>query len=952
MAELVAASMDHSGGMNKAVSERVDMNESSIQQNLIHVGGNLTSIDGRIVTNPSGMPGSGEITSLGRFEKTGHRVDDTAATAKKGWALASRGAYVYLACEVYCTTQAAATGEVDSYITIRTADSGNEAGINRWPNSSNIKITPLSGDTTPYFLQYSAKNTTNGRLTCAVPFDIPSGSLVECVDYRPVLYSAGYTKPAEYASANGRCYIAFNGLNRWDGFYYTVGTVACTGNTTLTGTNSTWSGFVLPGDKVYYCNRNGAPTGTWYGPYTVASVGSNTSITLTSNGQSTAAFNPADKADYIIVRMNNAGIAPPTSVPTATAATAGTSALDTGAVYKYRYRYARKILGVTKVSVTASSVETTSATDAGDYFTNGVPINWTPHSYIDGDFGIVIERTEGGGSTYKTLVEYWDGYGLYQPMGSGVWWTYTDKLADASLTTLLGTDATVPDPNIDCTVTEYASGSNLTAGTRKIYATLYNSLTGTESNPSPEVSATSTSGQMITITQSLVGEDRQTDFVRFYSTATDGSATAYRIAQVAWTAGATSVSYVYTSADTDLDSSKIMSTNFDPPPPNVSHARYHNGQMYVCGDTSFLHRGYYSTIGDPEHWPRYEYGGPDEPTFEDPTLGGYFSIGHSGDEILGFTPSNEGSFPSLLVQTRSKTWQWVGSSWVDHQLIEAWTDGTASARSWANYKGILFGMSADTGPQRKLPGSMPEGIYEKVFPLNRYPFRDQVTAGGSYNDYFEKCVAVCWRDYYIIAWPQSTSTYNNKMYMYHIPTGTWCEIGTADHPVNASCLSVWAGPGDNGELYYGDAVTGIVYRLFAKTGTYTCWTQEFASQTPLSTNGVECVWCPGAIQRGKDASKLFNIKSPIRMFASFNEPDSSQTITPKAYSRGDEGTAIWTGAAKTLSSAASGERNYIDISPTGVDAPSFLIGWSGEFTKTVVQEGYSLTYIEKGNPTS
>ncbi|MFA5376452.1 MAG: hypothetical protein WC455_11970 [Dehalococcoidia bacterium] len=947
MAELVAASNNFNGGNNRAVPERVGMNESSVLQNLVHVGGNLTSIDGRIITNPGGMPGTGAITSLERFYKSGHRIDDTAATSKKGWALASRGAYAYLACEVYCTLQSAAA-TTDGYITIRTADSGNEAGINRFPNSSYVRITPASGDTTPYFLYYTAKTVATGRLTCTVPRTIPNGSLVECVDYRPVLYSAGYSDPAEYASANGRCYIAFYGLYRWDGFYYTVGTVACTGNTTLTGTGTTWSGFVLPGDKVYYCNRNGASTGTWYGPYIVSAVGSDTSITLTGNGQSTAAFNPADKADYIIVRMNNAGIAPPTTAPTLAAATGGTSALDTGAVYKYQYRYLRKISGLTKASVTASPPVTTAVTDAGDYFTVGVPINWTPYSSVSGDFGIRIERTEDGGTDFLVVADYWDGYGLYSPMGSNVWYTHTDKLIDTSLTALGATSALVPNPNIAPTVTEYASGSNLTAGTRDMYFTLYNSVTGTESNPSPKATVTTTAGQQVTITAALTGEDRQADYIRFYSTATDGSSTAYRIAQVAWAAGATTVSYIYTSADADLDSTKIMSNDFDPPPASVSHVCYNNGKMYVWGDPNYLHRGYFSTVGDPEHWARYEWGGPDEPTYEDPTLGGYFTIGHSGDEILAITPSNDMSIASLIVQSRSKTWYWIGSNWVDHQLIEAWMDGTSSARAWANYKGVLFGLSADTGVQRKLPGAMPEGVYEKIFPLNRYPFRDQVTAGGSYADYFEKCSGACWRDYYVFVWPQSPSAYCNKMMMYHIPTGTYCEIGTTSYPVNASCLSVWNGPGDNGELYYGSAADGYIYRLHAKTGAYTLWSQDVPDQTGT---GVECVWRSGAIQHGSNPDKEFNVKSPVRMFMNFHQPASDQSITVKAYTRGDETTAEWSGVSKTLSASVDGERNYVDVAPSA-NGPSFMMEWSGIFTKPVVFEGYSLTYIEKGNPTS
>jgi len=920
-----------SGGLNRNSPERVDVSESSKQQNLLHIEGNLCSIDGRNLFSQTEIIADTPVKSMYRFYKTGHTVNDTTATTKQGWLLARCGEYVWLGLKQtelvnVCTLN-------NTSLTLTTT-----ANIKTFPGSGTLLVTPSSGDTTPYQLAYTAKNATTGVLTVGNHPAIPAASTIEIGYFMPILYTVGDTNQAGFASMNGRCYIAANGLYRWDGFYYNVGTVACTGNTTLTGTDTTWTTSVLPGDKVYYGNGATSPH-IWYGPYEVSAVGSNTSITLTGNGQSTAGFSPADKADYIIVRMHNAGIQSPTIVPTVTDQ-ASSFLVDTGA-HLYKCVVYNTISG--KESATAVASASASVTLGQAVFVD--MILQSGHTFVTGD-RLRVYRTKAGGSTYYHVADQLINPG-YKIAGSGLY--YSDMTADASLTNALpyGTqDASIYAFVNAPVITIQGSSTALPARTTKYVFTLYNSITNTESNPSLECAAITVAvGHYPIVTMTMTGCDRQADYVNIYRVVDGTDETPYFIATRPWPAAGTSIVYPDSSVS-DANLGDAVSYDHDAAPTGVYNLQTFNSTLYAWGDSTYKNRKYKSTINDPEHWPLYEFG-YNEPTYTDPTLGGFVDYGDPGTKILSIIPDS-GSFSdsgatgsNLLIQSANRAFQWWGKDWTEHRREEAWAGGIASSNCAANCLGTLVWLSRN-GPTLKPSGaSVPQGCYEKVFPPCRYPFADQVTAGSSTADYFLLCDGVFWRDYYVFTWCQTPSTVPNRMMLLHIPTGTFAEIGTTTYPCEAYCLSVWDGPGDNQELYYGDSKKGFVWRLHAKTGEYTYW-------TPSTQTGVECFHRTGLIQAPTELERLYYEKHGGRLTLCFDKPSADQSITASVYTNGEETTASDTTTATTVASTVQGGRVYADMGYLTAEGSALMLEWTGLFTRRMVFEGYVYEYTEHG----
>ena len=71
----------------------------------------------------------------------------------------------------------------------------------------------------------------------------------------PLIRTTNVTTRPGFSSANGRCYMARNGLHRFDGFYYNVGTVTVSGGALTTvnadaGLGIDWS-YVTPGCDIF-----------------------------------------------------------------------------------------------------------------------------------------------------------------------------------------------------------------------------------------------------------------------------------------------------------------------------------------------------------------------------------------------------------------------------------------------------------------------------------------------------------------------------------------------------------------------------------------------------------------------------------------------------------------------------------------------------------------------------
>jgi hypothetical protein len=912
-----------SKGQNRQYPEGLELSECSKLQNYLHTEGYLRSMDGRVLYNPDEILADTPVKSVYRWNKTGHAVNNYAATTQQGFTLARCGEYVWLNCEI----TAAATGTVgQGYITV------SASAAQHLPSSGTLIVQA----TTPYTLAYTAKDETTGRLTCTVPAAWVNGNVL-MRSFRPILKTTGNTDAVDFAEMNGRLYIAADSLYRFDGFYYHVGKAACSATGVVTPTNATWTS-VKPGDKMYF-----KVAGSWLGPYTVGR--SAPDFRLQTNGPDTGGA-----VDYIIARVNSGGMAPPVSIPVGTPVAGGlTGALAAGS---YCYKFTLKDEDGNE-SATASPAVTTVVASLGQHVTVTITpqLNWWIGDNIE---SVVIYRTEvNPGATpadtaYKLLAEV-------ELNGSDTV-IYEDLLADAALGALLSartTDTGVPIPYVaQVNTVGAAASSNLSAGTYKYAASLYNPVTDDESNISSEsLAVTITAGQYATVALDLTECDRQAVYVNFYRTAANGSILKYA-GRVRWLWPDTSVTFTDNTI-TDANLGDLAPDAHDIPPTGITDLLVANGSMCCWGDDELF---WWSTTGRPGYFPPYEHGIHDIVVLQqrkDSTLGGFVRCGNR--RILaavidaGAYSTNATTGSSVLIKSRNRSFTWRGTSWYDHQLNDAASPGTVSSKCLVNCDGIIIDLGI-TGPVVKPVGALTsEKGNDNLFPTIRYPFATEVTAGAGTNDYFSQSSACYWRDFYVFTYCASPSTIPNKLILLHIPTGTFCELGTSTYPVKAACLSSWNDEGDNGELMYGDAVEGYIWQLHAKTGAYTYW-------TPSTSTGVECIYRSGMLSDPVAKDRIWdNIQSKeLQLYV--DKPASNQSITPKIYANGDESTVKWTGAAKVLDSTATGGRLYPSIETQrstgsvtgGAKTRAFMIELLGTFTRTVVIHGIKLETDSQG----
>jgi len=905
-----------SGGEVRLFPRALGPTQSSRLRNLIHTDGNLHSIGGRVLYNQDPMLPDGveqAVRSAERVYHSGHRRNDEAATAKQGWSLARCGEYVWLACETEVVlTEAALEGDGHIHIEVEVA-----------------KLLPACGTflveaTTPYQLTWSANYATPGVLSCTVPVGgLPMGTALQMVDFRPILKTPDESGPIQAREMNGRCYIAGGGLHRWDWFYYAVGTLSGDGAGTLTGTGTDWTQ-VRAGDTVFVGTPSQEPSFAmvYTGPYTVESVTDLDTIVLTDNGPDTN----QEECVYIIARVHPAGIAGPEAAPTVEeiALTGGLSAgtYHYKCVYYYLYPYTE----FTPIHITEFEAE------AGDKVAIEAYLFYS--NYLSGYAGVRIYRTKADGAVYYWLADY------VIPAGSFNGWLtiYLDAIEDAALTDEYPKDGwevlpqTAGPNHRESAANDGATGP----GTFQWCWGLSNSLTAAKSNPSPPCDAvTITAGHFGRVTADLTGCDMQGDTVWFART-TDGTLTLRDLVEVPWVPGTATVVYDDTATpDSELGQRPSISYEHAPAPAGVARIQPFNGSLYASCDDGLVWR---STCGDPEHWPVREF--PiDDPTGYDVTLGCYFRVGDPGDPVIslatdvGAASSSGAVAANLLLQTTSRAWHLSGQTWLDHNLEETWGGGIASGQCAALCNGPLAYIDRQLGPVVKYAeAGLPEPAYGPLFPVWRYPFPEQVSLGGSGDDYFSLCSGVYWRGFYIFTWCQSPSATPNRMGMLHLRTMTYTEIGTDDFPVEAYDLCVWDKRGDNCELYYADAHGGHVWRLFAQTGDPTYW-------IPAEELGVPAEHKTELLQDAPDAKRFFFKKGCLPITMRFRRPLHDQAIMVSIYADGEEDTPAWT-TPVALTIAAEGDGASVDV-PVGnplVKGRSFIIGWSGTFTNEVILE--------------
>lgn len=159
------------------------------------------------------------------------------------------------------------------------------------------------------------------------------------------------------------------------------------------------------------------------------------------------------------------------------------------------------------------------------------------------------------------------------------------------------------------------------------YVTFVNTVTGTESNPSPASAGQTVNAKKIDLSAIPISTDAQVNARRIYRFG--GTSSANRL--VTEIGDNTTTTYTDNTADIDLELT-TMSIAHDVPPTGISFLFAHKSRLLAAGDAANPNRCYVSTFEGPEYWPIAQ---------EDPAVdGGYFPVSHDfGDPIIGFGAS-------------------------------------------------------------------------------------------------------------------------------------------------------------------------------------------------------------------------------------------------------------------------------------------------------------------------
>jgi len=174
----------------------------------------------------------------------------------------------------------------------------------------------------------------------------------------------------------------------------------------------------------------------------------------------------------------------------------------------------------------------------------------------------------------------------------------TTMLADTGTETMTwGIDPPTSSPSV-----ETGSGSgNLSAGDYVYVYTFYDQSTGSESDPSNASSTiTASADDSHLITNIGISSSSRVTSRRLYRTLADGGSY-YLVATIP---DNTTLSFVDTISDNDLTTEANTDQGI---PPVGDFVVEFKGRLFLCGDTNFPERAYFSRKDRPENWPSTYY---------------------------------------------------------------------------------------------------------------------------------------------------------------------------------------------------------------------------------------------------------------------------------------------------------------------------------------------------------
>lgn len=239
-----------------------------------------------------------------------------------------------------------------------------------------------------------------------------------------------------------------------------------------------------------------------------------------------------------------------------------------------------------------------------------------------------------------------------------------------------------------------------------------------------------------------------------------------------------------TSPDNDLYQWDGISaaTKVSGNPPRAAFVKQHQNYLFTAGDPANPATLSWSALDDQTTWPSTNF-----VVLADAR--------GRGDWITALASVHG----DLIIFMRRSTYLFVGDSPDNALLGEVFTDvGCVSYRTVASDGGWTYFLSHD-------------GLYRMQGTLNGMRLE---RLSDSVQAFIDECpdlskAAGCRRDhYYWLALPSAGSTVNDLVLVYDLQTESW----TTFKGVSPATFSVWDGPGDLGEIYWGDATEGFVVR--------------------------------------------------------------------------------------------------------------------------------------------
>lgn len=609
--------------------------------------------------------------------------------------------------------------------------------------------------------------------------------------------------------------------------------------------------------------------------------------------------------------------------------------------------------------------------------TKNMPIRWDGSIYSTGTVRCTGDTTiEGNGTAWVAGgIGSCLGYALMVEQPAGVWTTLRIvTVTDAThlVVAMAGPDTstawvnycivpvhpgyvgapTLADMPV-ATLTAGVGGGTLGTGTYKYYMTFV-SRTGYESNPYYINSVQTTSPDAVLVGGPVIAAASLADANHFtwqvisaniYRTKVNGEQP-FKVGTIARTGAAfTFGDLTDIMPDTSPSLGAEVKEDHDVPLPATSKlysdVLHWNDRLHMVVDNE-LHFSEYSKS---EYWRLNQHGAEDPVTLVQ-AEGGYATFGDPGSRIMAIV--GEGSAfavtgvrgSHLLVLTEREAYRWAGMFQYQFKRLDAFSEGAVSNRCTARWKNLIFWITRKGPVMFEIGTSQPQPIHEKIFPSDSNPFIGQVATPSSTYKPLEIIQGIVWRDYYIFAYP--STAYNgvkpvcDTVWLYHIPSGTFRQLGTQYLKLKVSDLITFDALTDTGGLYACDHEYGYIWQLFAGTNLWD------------TGAGVTWHWRDRLRTLAETQAEVYKSKGIKQISICVIKPASTQSIVVNLYGNGNTTTPIMTAVTVTTNTgmgavAGTGERIMLDVFPAA-HARSIQVDFSGIATATVEIPWFEVLY--------